>query len=124
MMFMPREKYIITVSSDKLVKVWSTQDYSCVATIQGHTAAVVSCTWIRYGMQFMTADTNGILRLWNLNDATLSSGGGDCVAVCDEPHNCRVSGLDVDHYHGDSFMVSGDSASTLVFWHDTTLYDE
>jgi WD40 repeat protein len=118
--FTPREKFVITVSGDKLIKVWSTTDFTCVQTLQGHTAPIVQINWLRHGLQFMTGDASGIIRLWNLYD----NNNGECVGVCDEPHEARINGLDIDHYRNDSFMVTGDTNAKLVFWHDTTLYDE
>ncbi|KAJ8603123.1 hypothetical protein CTAYLR_004571 [Chrysophaeum taylorii] len=59
--FSPNEKTIASCSSDKTIKLWSLVG-SCLATLDGHEASVLSIVFV--GDQLVSGAADGVIKLW------------------------------------------------------------
>ena len=48
-----------------MCKVWNVSTGECLATLQGHTSALVKAAWLNAGLQIATASVDGIVKVWN-----------------------------------------------------------
>lgn len=135
---------VVTGSGDKMVKIWSLTDYSCLRTFEGHSNSVLKVVWLPppskddrdgRGVQVASAAGDGLVKVWDAQ-------GGECAATLDN-HIDRVWALAVrpqpilsiaeaeakiaeahEDEKDDSApqleLVSGSADSTLTFWTDTT----
>jgi U3 small nucleolar RNA-associated protein 13 len=46
---------LLSCSADKLIKMWSASDGSCLRTLEGHTAGVLQCRFLTAGTQVLSA---------------------------------------------------------------------
>jgi len=53
------------MSNDYTALVWSAGDWSCLATLTGHTGFVVACAWAPDGCMFVTASWDDTARVWS-----------------------------------------------------------
>ena len=128
--FSPAEKQIVTVSGDKLMKVWnlSGEKAECVATLQGHADQLVKVKWINHGLQLATACVDGIVKLWNLKKQ-------QCVNTL-QMHEDKIWAMDlhekitqVENKNEDDdiqlqskiFVITAGGDSTFKIWEDYTL---
>lgn len=45
--------------------MWNIGTGECLATLQGHTEALVKVAWLNAGLQIATASVDGIVKIWN-----------------------------------------------------------
>jgi len=66
--FSPTDKMIVTVSGDRLLKVWNIagEKGECVATLQGHSEQLIKVKWLNSDLQLASASVDGVVKLWNL----------------------------------------------------------
>jgi U3 small nucleolar RNA-associated protein 13 len=110
---------ILTGSGDKMIKIWSLSDYSCVRTFEGHTNSVLKVAWLstpksedrgRKHVQIASAGGDGLVKVWDANT-------GEEACTLDN-HEDRVWALAV--HPVTNTIVSGSGDSTVTFWKDTT----
>jgi U3 small nucleolar RNA-associated protein 13 len=66
--FGKEERVLATGSSDKTVKLWNIDDFSCVKTFEGHTNSVLRVDFINSGMQMVSSGSDGLVKLWNVRE--------------------------------------------------------
>lgn len=114
--FAPIEKLIASGSSDALVKIWNydnPEEVSLLATLQGHTSAVLKVCWLLKGLQIASASADGVIKIWNIRKAV-------CMATY-EHHEGRVWAMDVLETGVDKALIlSGDNANGLMLWQDNS----
>ncbi|KAF8360412.1 hypothetical protein PRIPAC_87335 [Pristionchus pacificus] len=64
--FSSQGEKVATSSGDAIVRVFSVHDRSMLATLEGHTSAVLKILFVNNGNQLMSADSGGILRVWDV----------------------------------------------------------
>jgi U3 small nucleolar RNA-associated protein 13 len=52
---------LLSCSSDKLLKLWSVVDYTCLRTFEGHTGGVLRCSFLTAGTQVRHQHTTNSL---------------------------------------------------------------
>ncbi|PHH91904.1 hypothetical protein CDD83_9847 [Cordyceps sp. RAO-2017] len=114
-----RKGVVITGGGDKMVKLWSLSDYSCIRTFEGHSNSVLKVAWLKVAgtkdqakrpVQFASAGGDGLVKVWDAN-----SGESECTL---DNHEDRVWALAV--HPETNGIVSGGGDSTVTFWKDTT----
>ena len=76
------ERVLATGSSDKTVKLWSLEDFTCIKTFEGHTNSVLRVGFINDGTHLVSTGSDGLVKLWNVREET-------CVATLDN-HEDKV----------------------------------
>lgn len=76
------ERVLATGSSDKTVKLWSLEDFTCTKTFEGHTSSVLRVDFINYGTNLVSTGSDGLVKLWCVREET-------CVATLDN-HEDKV----------------------------------
>jgi WD40 repeat protein len=56
---------LVTTSWDRTARVWSAGDWSCLATLTGHTTALVACVWAPDGSVLVTTSWDSTARVWS-----------------------------------------------------------
>ena len=102
------DRVLATCSGDKTIKLWSLSDFSCVRTFQGHTTSTLRVRFISGGLQLLSSDAEGIIRLWSIRS-------NECMFSIDA-HSERIWALDVSS----GLMVTGAADSKLKVFKDTT----
>ena len=80
--FAKTERLLATGSSDKTVKLWNLEDFTCVKTFEGHTNSVLRVDFINHGMHLVSTGSDGLVKLWSVREET-------CVATLDN-HEDKV----------------------------------
>ncbi|KAN0089785.1 WD40 repeat-like protein [Hyaloscypha variabilis] len=110
---------VLTGSGDKMIKIWSLSDYTCLRTFEGHTNSVLKVAWFnipksdsgKKHIQVASAGGDGLVKVWDANT-------GDEACTLDN-HEDRVWALTVHPIT--NMIVSGSGDSTVTFWKDTTV---
>lgn len=76
------ERMLATASSDKTVKLWNLEDFTCIKTFEGHTNSVLRVDFINHGMHLVSTGSDGLVKLWSVREET-------CVATLDN-HEDKV----------------------------------
>ncbi|MBR6749124.1 MAG: hypothetical protein IKM10_01320 [Bacteroidaceae bacterium] len=65
--FSPDEKYIVSASWDKTIKIWSTENWECIKTLEGHTFWVQSATFSPDpdGKYIVSASWDKTIKIWD-----------------------------------------------------------
>jgi U3 small nucleolar RNA-associated protein 13 len=50
---------LLSCSGDRLVKMWSVSQGTCLRTFEGHTAGVLRCCFLTAGTQVLSAGEDG-----------------------------------------------------------------
>ncbi|CAO3598589.1 unnamed protein product [Absidia cylindrospora] len=104
--FSPDNKYLLSCSSDKTARLWSTQTYTNLVIYKGHNYPIWDVDFGPFGFYFATASHDRTARLWS----------------CDQIHPLRVfaghlSDVDVVKFHPNSkYVVTGSSDRTARMW--------
>lgn len=126
---------ILTGSSDKTVKIWSLNDYSCLLAFEGHSNSILKVLWLsppstphsaqntspstnpddngtpsRRPYQVASAGGDGLVKIWDPSS-------WECAATLDN-HSDRVWALTV--HPRTRTLVSGGGDGVITFWKDTT----
>ncbi|KAF0990008.1 hypothetical protein HZS_1713, partial [Henneguya salminicola] len=101
----PKNKYIISTSSDKLAKVWSKKG-KLLATLTGHKRSVNCASFSSVDKLLATGSSDFTIRLWSLTDFT-------CVKTleCSDSSICCLSFLSNGHQ-----IVAGYSCGLIKIW--------
>ena len=94
---------VVTSSGDKTAKVWSLQDYTCIATLEGHTNGVQRAIFVRDNNQIVTCGADGLVKIWTTN--------GEILATLDNHENriwalaAKDNGQELVTCDGDGYMT-------------------
>ena len=114
--FSPTDRIIATAGGDKFIKLWSCDpnagvQSSCLRTLEGHTAAVLTLRFISSGTQIVSTGSDGLLVLWGVRT--------DCAAVATlDGHDDKAWALASDA-DGD-VLATGGADAKLTLWEDGT----
>lgn len=75
--FSPIEKILVTSSGDSTIKLWNLIDaeaLTCIRTFEGHDHSVLNCRFLSSGLQLVSTDAIGSMRVWNVRS-------GECNLV-------------------------------------------
>ncbi|KAF8445679.1 U3 small nucleolar RNA-associated protein [Boletus edulis BED1] len=108
------ERVLATGSSDKTVKLWNLEDFTCVKTFEGHTNSVLRVDFINHGTHLVSSGSDGLVKLWNVKEET-------CVTTLDN-HEDKVWALAIST--DEATIVSGAADSVVTFWQDCTEEEE
>lgn len=104
--FSPDNKYLLSSSEDKTVRLWSTDTYSSLVSYKGHNGPVWDVSFGPFGHYFATASHDQTARLWS----------------CDHIYPLRIfaghlSDVDTVSFHPNSlYVVTGSSDKTCRLW--------
>ena len=76
------ERVLATGSSDKTVRLWNLEDFTCVKTFEGHTNSVLRVDFINHGMHLVSTGSDGLVKLWSVREEA-------CIATLDN-HEDKV----------------------------------
>ncbi|KAI9306086.1 WD40-repeat-containing domain protein [Cunninghamella echinulata] len=104
--FSPDDKYLVSCSSDRTARLWSTQTFTNLVIYKGHNYPIWDVEFGPYGFYFATASHDRTARLWS----------------CDQIYPLRVfaghlSDVDVVKFHPNSkYVVTGSTDRTARMW--------
>lgn len=104
--FSPDNRYLLSSSEDKSVRLWSTDTYSALVSYKGHNGPVWDVSFGPFGHYFATASHDQTARLWS----------------CDHIYPLRIfaghlSDVDTVSFHPNSlYVVTGSSDKTCRLW--------
>jgi G protein beta subunit-like protein len=83
-LYSPDMQSLATCSSDKTVRIWSTEDYSLVKTLQGHNRWVWDCVFSSTSEYLVTASSDNMARLWDIKEekSIIQYAGHHKAVVC------------------------------------------
>jgi WD40 repeat protein len=64
-------RYMLTAGSDRIAKLWDLNDYSCKATLVGHTRGIYLTAFNNSGSQVVTASHDRTVRIWQVDGLKL-----------------------------------------------------
>ncbi|KIK99464.1 hypothetical protein PAXRUDRAFT_822701 [Paxillus rubicundulus Ve08.2h10] len=108
------ERVLATGSSDKTIKLWSLEDFTCVKTFEGHTNSVLRVDFINSGTQLVSTGSDGLVKIWNVKDE-------ECMTTLDN-HEDKIWALAIST--DERTIISGAADSIVTFWQDCTEEDE
>lgn len=77
---------MVSVSGDKLIKVWNIEDATLLHTLEGHVTSILKVSFATLGSQLITASADGLIKVWNYKK-------GLCVNTF-EGHEGRIWSMD------------------------------
>ncbi|CAO3624941.1 unnamed protein product [Cunninghamella blakesleeana] len=104
--FSPDDKYLVSCSSDRTARLWSTQTFTNLVIYKGHNYPIWDVEFGPHGFYFATASHDRTARLWS----------------CDQIYPLRVfaghlSDVDVVKFHPNSkYIVTGSTDRTARMW--------
>ena len=103
-------KFIVSGSSDKTLKVWDSETGNCIRTLSGHSVGVSSCAISHDNKLIVSGSSDNTLKVWD-------SETGNCIRTLsghsDWIRSCAIS-------HDNKFIVSGSDDKTLKVWDSET----
>ncbi len=106
----PNDKLIISGSSDKTAKIWSSTDGTCLGVLRGHKRGVWCVGFSTHDQLVVTSSADATIKLWSLNDF-------NCVKTF-EGHNTSV--LKVLFINNGTQLLSSGSDGLLKMWNIKT----
>ena len=96
----------------------------CLRTLEGHESPVVRVKWINLGLQIISGDSQGAIKLWNFRKAvclyTIHKHEGKIWAL-DVYESFKFGNDKIDTQNTEDIQIlSGDNNSTLFLWKDNT----
>ncbi len=131
-------KVLASCSTDKTIKIWNLNDFSCINTFEGHLSSVLRIHWVYYGTHIISAGADGLVKFWNLKTSeclnTLNAHEGKIWAldVIDETEN-KSSNAEieenpenetVDKNINNFKFLTGGTDSKITIWTDITAQKE
>ncbi len=106
----PNDKLIVSGSSDKTAKIWSSADGACLAVLRGHKRGVWCVNFSTHDQLVATSSADATIKLWSLSDF-------NCVKTF-EGHNTSV--LKVLFVNNGTQLLSSGSDGLLKMWNIKT----
>lgn len=131
-------KVLASCSTDKTIKIWNLNDFSCINTFEGHLSSVLRIHWIYYGTHIISAGADGLVKFWNLKTSeclnTLNAHEGKIWAldVIEETDNKITDLENLENQEKESFdkninnfkFITGGTDSKITIWTDVTAQKE
>ncbi|OAQ32542.1 WD40 repeat-like protein [Linnemannia elongata AG-77] len=108
--FSPFDKFIVSSSRDRVVRLWDSSSGQLISRLSGHNSRITTCTFSPDGLQIASGDVDGIIRLWEVNTNRSSS-----------TTQKRAAGVrTVAYSHEGLFIISDHDDSTIQRWDSST----
>ncbi|KAL0487790.1 U3 small nucleolar RNA-associated protein 13 [Acrasis kona] len=107
--FSPIEKCVATACSDKKIRIWNLNG-KCLKVLDGHQTSVVKVAFINKGLQLVSSDANGLVKIWNIKSSE--------VLDTFDHHSARIWALVVRD--DGKVMITGGEDSRINIWKDWT----
>jgi WD40 repeat protein len=62
------QRFILSASHDRTVRIWEVATGQCVRVLAGHTHAVVNAAWCPDQRHVVSCDERACLRVWDLEE--------------------------------------------------------
>ncbi|MBH8560714.1 hypothetical protein I8748_00565 [Nostoc sp. CENA67] len=66
--FSPDGQLLVSVSTDKTIKIWDLRKRQCIRNLTGHDASVLSVAFSPDGQKIVTSACERTIRIWNVHD--------------------------------------------------------
>ena len=103
-------KFIVSGSYDKTLKVWDSETGNCIRTLSGNSGSVYSCAISHDNKFIVSGSDDNTLKVWD-------SETGNCIRTLSgnsgSVSSCAIS-------HDNKFIVSGSDDKTLKVWDSET----
>lgn len=102
----PDNRYIATGSQDCSIKISSTDSWTCINKLTGHTGNVMAVSFSQNGTQLASCSTDKTIKIWN-----------QCTGECKKTlygHSDKVRGL--CYIQNGKFLVTGSEDKTVKIW--------
>ncbi|KAM0676088.1 E3 ubiquitin-protein ligase traf7 [Gurleya vavrai] len=99
--FSNNDKYLVTGSTDKTIRIWSLENYICMHVLKGH-KSTIRCLIIEDDY-IISGSRDSEIRIWNFD--------GECLFVL-KGHNESVRCIDTHN----SQLISGSYDGTVILW--------
>ncbi|MBF0518658.1 MAG: protein kinase [Nitrospirae bacterium] len=100
------EKYLLSGSDDKTLKLWDISTGECVKTFEGHRDHVTSVSLSQSNSYALSGSDDKTLKLWDIST-------GECVKTF-EGHRDHVTSVSLSQ--SNSYALSGSDDKTLKLW--------
>ena len=65
---MPLNKFIVSGSKDRKIKIWNYETGECISTLKGHTNSVISVAIIPGLSQIVSGSGDKKIKIWNFGE--------------------------------------------------------
>ncbi|KAG0050640.1 hypothetical protein BGZ90_006987, partial [Linnemannia elongata] len=108
--FSPIDELLVSVSKDKLVRLWDPSSGQLISRLSGHNSRITTCTFSPNGQQIASGDGDGIIRLWEVNTNWSSSATQQLTAPI----------RTVEYSHDGLCIFSIHDNNTMQHWNSST----
>jgi U3 small nucleolar RNA-associated protein 13 len=111
-------KLLASSSTDKTIKIWNLNDFSCINTFDGHLGSVLKIGWVYFGTHLASSAADGLIKLWNLKTS-------ECINTINA-HEGKIWALDVstDNQSETCQILTGGTDSKIIIWNDVSAQKE
>ncbi|KAM3718536.1 Transducin beta-like protein [Dirofilaria immitis] len=106
--FSPTTQAVITCSGDCMIRIFSLPNRDCIATLAGHSSAVLNGAIVNSGKQIISVDSGGLLKIWDI-------AANECITTVDA-HDEKIWALQVAS--DESRFATASSDGRIRIWED------
>ena len=99
-------KYAVTASNDKTVRIWSLQDKAQICILRGHTGAVISLEITADNFYIISSSLDNTVRIWSFHERKQ-----ECIL---EEHTSYVKCIALTK--DNKYIITGSYDSTIIIW--------